>query len=36
MLKLICELIIMSVSGSVMYALSLLFKGRKHAAAAAG
>lgn len=33
MLKLICELIIMSVSGSVMYALSLLFKGRKHAAA---
>lgn len=32
MLKVICELIIMSVSGTVMYALSLLFKGRKHAA----
>lgn len=33
MLKLICELIIMSVSGAVMYALSLLFKGKKHAVA---
>ncbi len=32
MIKLICELIIMSISGTVMYFLSLFFKGRKYAA----